>query len=274
MERSLACRTRTKQCIMYSTIYSLLIATILMASAAQTTAQATIPEDPQELEQLILRMDSTFWVAYNQCDTETMRSYLADDLEFYHDKGGLDVGGDKVIEGTKNGICRTPDFYLRREAVPGTVHVDPVPGHGAIIYGEHLFYVNEKGRDEYLDGQANFAHVWALTDKGWQMRRVLSYSHRAPEASHKEVKALSKEQLQPYTGTYHSDAFGEVTVTHAVDGLKMKAGKFEATLYPESDNLFFVKDRPLQFRFNLSGNEGEIEVIENGKLVDRAKRRE
>lgn len=243
---------------------------MVLATTTFTFGQETIPEDPEALRQLILRMDSTFWVAYNQCDTETMRSFLADDLEFYHDSGGLTLGGDNLIQGTKEGLCRSRDFYLRRVAVPGSVQVDPVPGHGAIIYGEHLFYINEKGRDEYLDGQANFAHVWTLTEGDWKMRRVLSYAHRPPETRFKTTKSLTEEQLQAYTGAYRSETFGDVIVTRTEDGLKLKTGKFEAMLYPETENLFYVKERPLQFRFIRSATGEEIEVIEKGKLVDKA----
>lgn len=258
------------------TFYFLTLVT-LMGVVHVAAAQSSLPESDDELRRLIIHHDSLFWLAYNNCDTAAMRSHLADDLEFYHDKGGLTEGGDELIKGTKQGICRTPDFYLRREAVPGTVHVDPVPGHGAIIYGEHLFYINEKGKEEYLDGQANFVHVWTLTDGGWKMTRVLSFSHRPPERGIvKKQVAVADGLLTQYAGTYISPAFGEVVVTKHKQGLTLKAGDFEATLYPESDNTFFVKERDLQFRFMSadSGKVEKIEVIESGKLVDQAKRKD
>lgn len=48
------------------------------------------PDNP-ELYQTIVKLDSVFFDAYNHCDTkfETYADFYADDIEFYHDQGGL-----------------------------------------------------------------------------------------------------------------------------------------------------------------------------------------
>jgi hypothetical protein len=49
--------------------------------------------------------------------------------------------------------------------------------YGAILTGEHVFYILEKGKSERLDGLAKFTHVWRFKDNEWKMHRVLSYDH-------------------------------------------------------------------------------------------------
>jgi hypothetical protein len=53
--------------------------------------------------------------------------------------------------------------------------------YGAIIEGEHLFYVTMDEKPESLDGQANFLTLWLKENNAWQTSRVLSYNHHAPE---------------------------------------------------------------------------------------------
>src|SRR5262245_30536613 len=111
------------------TIFRLaLLATLLtpLCSDGQTT-------DEKKLSDTILHLDSLFWQAYNSCDVEKMGALLTDDLEFYHDKGGLTRTKDALIEMTKKGMCGDGGWRLRREAVEGTVHVFPLNNYGALI---------------------------------------------------------------------------------------------------------------------------------------------
>jgi hypothetical protein len=107
------------------------------------------------------------------------------DLEFYHDKGGLTYrsGEEMVAEYAKQCEERKKPgaSSLRRELVESSLHVDPVPGHGAMETGEHLFYQRQGNGAEKLSGRANFAHVWRLEDGVWKIARVLSYAHRAAQ---------------------------------------------------------------------------------------------
>src|SRR3990167_4696436 len=133
------------------------------------------------LEKIILLKDSLFWIAYNNCDVGTMKQFFTDDVEFYHDRGGLTKGLQGLTAGIEKNLCSNDNFKLRREAVEGTVEVFPLTGsgviYGAIISGEHVFYVIERGKEERLDGLAKFAQIWILKDGTWKMSRVLSYDH-------------------------------------------------------------------------------------------------
>jgi hypothetical protein len=137
------------------------------------------------LEKIILHQDSLFWTAYNNCDVETMIQFFTDDVEFYHDRGGITKGLQDLKEGIQKNLCGNDNFRLRREVVKGSVNVFSLSRsdtlYGAIISGEHVFYVIEKGKEERLDGLAKFTHVWLLQDSTWKMSRVLSYDHGPAE---------------------------------------------------------------------------------------------
>lgn len=117
-------------------------------------------------------------MAYNQCDVDKMATFFTPDLEFYHDKSGLTTPLSALISSTRTGLCGNADWRLRREVVKGSLKVYPIAHYGAILSGEHVFYINEKGKEERLDGRANFTHIWRLTNNEWKMSRVLSYDHR------------------------------------------------------------------------------------------------
>mgnify|MGYP000612992128 CR=1 FL=1 len=165
------------------TIFHVLIAGMLLLLVQATTAQSqpTFP-DVETIKKEILRLDSLFWQAYNTCDVPGMAQFLSEDLEFYHDKSGLTAPKKALVAGMKTGLCGNADLHLRREAVKGTVEVFPLHNYGAILSGEHVFYVVPKGKEEYLDGIAKFTHVWRYEGGKWTMARVLSYDHAPPPA--------------------------------------------------------------------------------------------
>ncbi len=163
-------------------IYTSLFVLILSAFSPKAIAQA----EPPNVTATILHLDSAFWNAYNNCDTAHFKNFFTDDVEFYHDKGGITSGTKALIESLDKNICGTESNRLRREAVAGTVHVYPMQNgqeiYGAIISGEHVFYITEKGKPEYLTGAANFTQLWLLKNGVWKMARILSYNHHEAES--------------------------------------------------------------------------------------------
>jgi hypothetical protein len=143
------------------------------ASQAQNTEQ--------KITQLILKKDSLFWQSYNRCDTTGYDQFFSNDVEFYHDKGGITLGVENMAMSIKKNLCSNSGFRLRREEVKGTVKIFPLQNngviYGTILSGEHLFYVLEKGKEARLNGKAKFTHLWLLKDGVWKMARILSYDH-------------------------------------------------------------------------------------------------
>lgn len=237
---------------------------VLILAAMQAAAQ----QDVGAHETAVVEADRTFWSAYNACDVEGMAAYFADDLEFYHDKGGLSSGRADLVQKTRDGMCKPGGVRLRREAVPGSVHFYPIAGYGGILTGEHVFHVKEPGKQEYLDGQARFTNVWQLDAGKWQMRRVLSYDHGPPRAA---VAAggvkVPAEILSRYAGRYQSGQ-GLATVTLEENGLRIVAGDANLSLIAASETSFVFPERNLRFDFTVDA----FSVWENGARVDEARR--
>ena len=73
----------------------------------------------------------------------------AADVEFYHDRGGPTIGLDALDTALAKNLCGGGN-RLRREPVDGTVRLSILRNgdtvYGAIVAGEHLFYVREPGQ--------------------------------------------------------------------------------------------------------------------------------
>ncbi|MVT08304.1 nuclear transport factor 2 family protein [Chitinophaga tropicalis] len=208
----------------------------------------------QELSATITRLDSLFWDSYNHCDTTKMGSFFTEDVEFYHDKGGVTLGLPALVHTFSKNICSNTGFRLRREPVEGTYKVFPMKKdgviYGAILSGEHVFYILETGKPERLDGLAKFTHLWLLTDGVWKMKRVLSYDHGpAPYKNKRKEIALSDKALAKYAGKYKGTQIGNVEVQVEAHHLILKIGEKKFDIYPEKENLFFDKTRDLTFEF-------------------------
>lgn len=158
---------------------------IAAAAAAQPApAAVTVPPQPALTEQIRARDAEFFGLFFTgPCDAARFRSFLTDDVEMYHDKAGFNIHDAEEFVAIFAKDCarrqKPREWRSRRELVPASLRVDPIPGWGAMQTGEHLFYERE-GVDgvEKLVGRARFAHVWVLgADRQWRVSRVLSYDH-------------------------------------------------------------------------------------------------
>lgn len=156
----------------------------LIGQAEPAAAPIELPAPGAMREQIAARDAELFDLLFDRCEPERMRALLMPDLEFYHDRDGLVRGADRFVADYAR-FCterQAPDAWRsRRELVRESLVVDPIPGHGAIEAGEHLFYERRGDGPERLVGRARFAQVWALTPEGWRLSRVLSYSHAAAD---------------------------------------------------------------------------------------------
>ena len=139
------------------------------------------PSDP--LYKTIADLDRAVFDAFNTCNLEKLGPIFSEDLEFYHDVGGLSRGRQSLIDGVKNNICGK----VTRELVPGTLEVYPMQGYGALEVGVHRFH--HPGHDDVEPvGEAKFVHLWENKDGTWRITRVLSFDHHALEKPRHEEK--------------------------------------------------------------------------------------
>ncbi len=247
----------------FSIKYILLLLVVSANARAQTDA---------DISQLILGKDSLFWQAYNTCNLPQMASFYGKNVEFYHDKGGITLGADKLNESFAAGPCSPAgDYRLRREALPGTVKVYPMrnagTAYGAVISGEHYFFIVKNGQSR-RDGHARFTHLWLLENGEWKMTRILSFDHGpAPYANEKKAVTLTAQQLQAWAGKYKGPQ-SDLEVVVKEGRLEMIAGNNTAALYPESPDTFFMRERDLTFTFSRKEQTTELTVRENGQEVE------
>lgn len=247
---------------------------ILIFFAILLVSGELIAQDTK-IQKTIFTKDSLFWVGYNNCDIDKMQQFVADDVEFYHDKGGITLGKDALLKSLKDNLCSNTNFKTRREALPETVKIYELKNgnetYGAIISGEHYFYNSYDGKPEKREGLAKFEQLWILKDNVWKMTRILSYDHHeAPYLNLRKEVLLTDKYLTQFKGLYVGPQAGQCTVMPEKDGLLLIMSKQQIHLFPESETTFFMKGRDLTFEF-IKKEKGEILkfiVRENGNIVE------
>jgi Domain of unknown function (DUF4440) len=155
-----------------------LLAAILACSVLCLSASAAQPDQSSSppLRDVIAALDTAVFDAFNHCSDPSQlqkhANYFAEDVEFYHDTGGVTWNRKDMLANTKKNACG----HYTRELIPGTLVVYPIKDFGAISQGSHRFCQTESGKCE---GVADFTMIWQRKGEVWQITRVLSYGHRA-----------------------------------------------------------------------------------------------
>jgi ketosteroid isomerase-like protein len=157
-----------------STRWLIVALSVILVSCANAQSAKPTPNAQDALYQTVVSLDTQLFNAVNQCDLKTLNALWADDAEFYHDKGGLMVGRQNIVDAIKNNLCGK----VNRQLVAGTLEVYPLNGYGAVEIGVHRFY-HPYEQDHGEVGEAKFIHVWQNKDGAWKITRVISYDHGA-----------------------------------------------------------------------------------------------
>jgi ketosteroid isomerase-like protein len=142
---------------------------ILILCLSATTGHA---QESASLSSDIRKLDTELFDAFNACDLERMGKIFAEDLEFFHDTGGLTDYRQTMAASKAN--C-DKGLGLRRELVESSHEVYAIPRYGAIQKGKHTFCHEENGQDDC--GTFEFVHVWRREGDRWRLARVISYGH-------------------------------------------------------------------------------------------------
>ena len=136
--------------------------------------------DPQLFDELKSLDSVIFTAGFNQCETDKIVPLFTEDLEFYHDVGGLTLGRDAFIQSVENNICKN-QHKPNRHLVDGSLEVHALYNngklYGAIQSGVHTFS-DVQGGERGMRGIAKFTHVWVLDEGAWKIKRVLSFDHK------------------------------------------------------------------------------------------------
>lgn len=155
----------------FTLILFLLASTVMVG--LRTNAQSVQSHvDNKELYEEIAKQDSLLFNAFNTRDIDLFKTMFTEDLEFYHDKGGL-TGYEHTIDFLKT--TAQGNNQLKRELVKGSLEVYPIPGYGAMEIGMHRFCHLDNGKQGC--GTFKFVHIWQKKDNQWKITRVISYDH-------------------------------------------------------------------------------------------------
>jgi Domain of unknown function (DUF4440) len=160
----------------------IVLLSLLLASPLYAETPAAPPVGDALTASIRAADGAMFGLVFDGCDPAKLRTMVTDDMEFYHDKGGQTASSGDAFVADYAKSCeakKAPDAWRsRRELVVESLHVDPVPGFGAMEVGEHLFFERKGDGPEKLVGRAGFAMVWKWVDGSWKLHRVLSFGHK------------------------------------------------------------------------------------------------
>ena len=126
-----------------------------------------VPVD-QEIYDVIVMKDKEYFDAYNTCDMKTQASLYAEDLEFFHDKGGLSTSKQEVLTALEENICGK----VTRTLIAGSIEVYPINNYGAIEIGYHKFYNNQE--PNAISKPSKFIMLWKQEGEEWLISKVIS----------------------------------------------------------------------------------------------------
>jgi Domain of unknown function (DUF4440) len=129
-----------------------------------------------ELDKAITALDTALFDSYNRCDLEKFSSFLDENVEFYHDQGGITLGRQALTDSIKKNICGGD---VRRELVPGSLQIYHMKGYGAVEMGVHRF-LHPKSNSPV--GEGRFITLWQYKDGAWKITRAISYDHHLANA--------------------------------------------------------------------------------------------
>jgi hypothetical protein len=120
-----------------------------------------------QLYKTVVRLDSIYFGAYNTGKGRVIDSLTADDLEFYHDRGGLLTSKPGYLKSLEKNIYGK----VTRTLTLGSLEVYEIPNYGAIEFGYHSFTnITEPGGTH----PSKFVIIWQHKGEQWLVSRVIS----------------------------------------------------------------------------------------------------
>jgi hypothetical protein len=148
-------------------IFMLLSPFIAFSQTASSETYQPYKPDNKKLYDTIVYLDSIFFNAYNNCNMELQANFYADDIEFYHDQGGLMTSKQELLDAIRKNICGK----VTRELVKGSIEVYPIGNYGAVEMGFHKFHNLVEGT---VSHGGKFVVIWVNDAGKWKVSRVIS----------------------------------------------------------------------------------------------------
>ena len=151
---------------------SLLLCGALIVTYAKAHPQTVKPAADPELFKIIETQDAALFDAYNKCDLDKFGSFIDENVEFYHDNGGVTLGRKALVDSVKQNICG----QTQRQLLPRSLEVFGIHHYGAVEIGVHRF-THPNAKPPVPDGEGRFVHLWHYDNGAWKVTRVFSFDH-------------------------------------------------------------------------------------------------
>lgn len=150
--------------------FFLFIIALLMSffSSAQVNEIQKYKPSDIKLHNEIVKMDAKYFNAYNTCDMQTQADLYVENIEFFHDKGGLATDKKELLKALKENICNK----VTRTLIKGSIEVNPIKDYGAIEIGYHKFFNKEEPNAKSIPSK--FIVVWKKNKNDWKITKVIS----------------------------------------------------------------------------------------------------
>lgn len=174
---------------------------VIMLCGLQST-QAQVSENNKLFGEIMALDSQLFDEGFNQCKPNIFEERTDADLEFFHDKGGIQ-NRKEFLEAVKRNVCSNLNEKPIRTLIAGSSKIFALENngvlYGAIQHGEHQFHT--KGTDPAVAGYtvAKFTHVWLLRDGKWKLKTSLSYDHlqkTGKAASNISIRKVLKQRVK------------------------------------------------------------------------------
>lgn len=99
---------------------------------------------------------------------KTQAALYDENIEFFHDKGGLSTNKKELLKALEDNICNK----VTRTLIKGSIEVYPINNYGAIQIGYHKFFNKEE--PDAISTPSKFIMVWKKTNNNWKITKVIS----------------------------------------------------------------------------------------------------
>ncbi|WP_170113428.1 DUF4440 domain-containing protein [Ahniella affigens] len=159
-----------------------ILAMLVFATSHDAVAEPPSDAVTPEVQQAVLQADAdVFAIVFGNCQWTQLKSLVARDMEFYHDRHGrMATSGDQFIGLIRKKCAREAsgeDYRARRELDRDSVQLHAIGDFGVLEIGTHRFFRLHEDGSESLVEQAAFAQIWRRDGKRWKLARVISYGH-------------------------------------------------------------------------------------------------
>ena len=206
------------------------------------------------VQQLSLQDSLLFEQGFNQCDMALIKTLLASDFEFYHDRDGVIDSPEAFIKTLQVNRCSAGSSAVRRVLQPESLVVHPLYAEG-VLYG-----AIQSGNHYFGETSAQFVHLWLWQEQGWLLSRVMSFAH---EQIGIELPAgitlitLTEQELRGYAGDYAFSPDFTLSVIYEGGKLYGDAEGQKAEIMPYGAHQFLDESMTMQLQF-IVGADGVV----------------